>query len=144
MTPRQILFYILIALIMLSGCVTIDDPKNYQPFASSSDIGRVCLYRIAPRSTPGTWMDWVLDGRWSAQIRPGAYTCMETHVGRHIVRVGGRDENLEFKLEKDQRVYIRFEVEQEKGIYPILVEQQTAENDFKSEGWDINHLSTEK
>lgn len=143
MAPSQKLFHILIPLIILTGCVTVDDPKDYQPSAYSSDTGRVCLYRIAPRSTPGVWMDWVLDGRWSAQIRPDRYTCMDTHAGRHIVRVGGRDEKVEFMLEKDQRVYIRFDVEQEKGIYPILVDRRTAQEDFKNKGWDIDHLSTD-
>lgn len=126
-------------LIFLSGCGTFDNPKDYQPSTSSPDSGRVCLYRTAPRSTPGVWMDWILDGRWSGEIRPGSYYCKATHVGRHIVRVGIGDNKVEFTLEKDQQVFIKFHVDN-KGIYPVIVDRQAAQDELKLMGVDIEPM----
>jgi len=146
MFPRQEkAFYALIPLIFLAGCATYDDPKDYQPSTSSSDTGRVCLYRTAPRITPGAWRDWILDGRWRGEIRPDRFYCKDFHVGRHVVRVAGENEKLEFTLEKDQQVFIRFEADRGlfgKGIYPILVDQQTAREELKSRGYDIDRPGT--
>lgn len=149
MVLRQKSFHALIPLIFLAGCGTFDDPKDYQPSTSSSDTGRVCLYRTAPRSTPGVWLDWYLDGRWRGQITPYRYYCMDTHVGRHIVRVEDRNEKVEFTLEKDQQVFIRFEVPpvpplfgRGRDIYPVLVDRQTAQEEFKSKGYDLDRPGT--
>ncbi len=132
----------LIGLVFLAGCITVDDPKNYQPSTSSSDTGRVYVYRTASRSTPGLWQDWILDGRWSGQIRPDRYYCKDVCVGRHIVRVGGGNQKIEFTLKKDQQVFIRFDVDDSafgKGIHPVLVDRQTAQEELKSKGCDINN-----
>lgn len=138
---HQKLSLVLIPLIFLAGCVT-DDPKDYQPSASSSDTGRVCLYRTAPRSTPGSWQDFILDGTWTGEIRPDKHYCKDTHVGRHIVRVGVGNKKVEFTLERDQQVFIRFEVEQGKDIYPILVDRQTALEELRSQGYNIDSPGT--
>lgn len=141
---RRKLIHALIPLVFLSGCAT-DDPKNYQPSSSSSDTGRVCLYRTELRHTPGFWQDWFLDGRWYGQIRPDRYYCMNIHLGRHIVRVGVGNNTVEFTLDKDQQVFVRFDVDVAlfgKGIYPVLVDPQTARKELKGKGYDIDGTTT--
>jgi hypothetical protein len=144
MKPNQKQFHILMTFLILTACATYDDPKDYQPAGASSDTGHVCLYRIAPRSTPGAWQDWTLDGSWSGRIIPGHNYCMDTFVGRHIVRVASGKENVEFTLEKDQQVFIRFDFGESLfgiGIFPILVDRQTAREDLESIGFDIDRLT---
>ncbi|MFC5302786.1 hypothetical protein [Azospira restricta] len=65
---------------------------------------------------------------------------MNTHVGRHVVRVGGSENKLEFMLEKNQEIFIRFEVDPSffGTFYPISVDRQTARNELKSKGYDID------
>jgi hypothetical protein len=140
--PRYIHIYTLI-LLFLAGCGTFDNPKDYQPATSSFDSGQVCLYRTAPRSTPGVWQEWILDGKWSGEIKPGSYYCKATHAGRHIVRVGIGDNKVEFMLEKDQQVFVRFDVDRAligKGIYPVLVDRKTAHEEFKLMGVDLERM----
>lgn len=126
-----------ISLALLAGCINIDDPKNYQPSMSTSDKGRIYLYRIAPRSTPGSWQDWVLDGHWNGEIRPGRAYCHNSHVGRHIVRVGISDKKVEFTLVKGQEVFVRFDVEP--NIHPVIVDRELAIKDLKTFGADTDH-----
>lgn len=52
---------------------------------------------------------------------------------------------MEFTLEKNQQVFVRFEVDPSlfgKGIYPILVDLQTAREELKSKGYDIDRPHT--
>jgi hypothetical protein len=133
---------VLIPLLCWAGCGTYDNPKDYQPPAGSSDTGQVYLYRIAPRSTPGVWPYFNLDGRWSAQIIPRQGYFREIHAGRHVVRVESKKDKLEFTVEKDQTVFIRFDVDSAfsgRGIYPVLVDRATAREELKSLGCDIDH-----
>lgn len=127
------------ALLLMAGCIHLDDPKDYQPNDASLGTGRVCLYRTAPRISSGAWQDWVLDGRWSGEIRPDRYSCLETHAGRHVVRVSIGPEKLEFFVEKDQRVFVRFDVDGSR-IHPVLVDQQTAQLEFRRRGYDTDRL----
>lgn len=138
MVPRNIRIHRLLFLF-LAGCGTFDNPQDYEPTTSSPDNGIVCLYRIAPRSTPGVWQEWIVDGRWSGEIRPGMYSCKTLHVGRHIVRVGIGDSKVEFSLAKDQQAFVRFDVDSAlfgKGIHPVLVDQKTAHEELKLMGVD--------
>lgn len=129
-------------LLFMAGCVHVDEPQNYQPIGASSGTGRVCLYRTAPRISSGAWQDWILDGRLSGEIRPDRYSCLETHVGRHVVRVSVGPEKLEFSLDKDQRVFVRFDIDGSR-IHPVLVDQQTAQLEFRRRGYDIDRLDGE-
>ena len=128
--------------MLLAGCNTIrDDPKNYQPSISSNDTGQVWLYRLAPRSTPGSWQRWYMDGNKSAEIIPFKYNCVITHVGPHIVRVGGTEAKVEFTLEKGQQIFIRFDLADDwnKSFQPVLVDKETAWTEFfsKAESKDV-------
>ncbi len=143
MTQSRYSIWAFISLAFLVGCGTTDDPNNYQPSSASPETGLVCLYRTAPRSTSGAWQDWVLDGRWTGEIRPDKYYCERIHVGRHIVRVSVSDAAVAFSLEKDQKVFVRFEVDgSQKGqpfpIYPILVDRDTARSEMRAKGYDID------
>ena len=90
MAPFRKILHTLFPLIFLAGCSTIsDNPKDYQPSSSTPGTGQVILYRTTPRSTPGFWQHFYLDGGWEGEIRPDRHYCFNTHVGRHIVRVGG-------------------------------------------------------
>jgi hypothetical protein len=124
-------------ILFMAGCIHLDDPKAYQPIDASAGTGRVCLYRTAPRISSGAWQDWILDGRSSGEIRPDRYSCLETHAGRHVVRVSIGPEKLEFFLERDQRVFVRFDVDGSR-IHPVLVDQQTAQLEFRRRGYDID------
>lgn len=141
MHTRQKQFVALIPFILLVGCSTItDDPKNYQASSSSSDTGQVWLYRIAPKATPGHWQRWYMDGNKTAEIIPNRYNCVITHVGPHIVRVGGTEGKVEFTLEKDQQLFIRFDLADEfgKSFQPVLVDEKTAQKEFFSKAESKN------
>lgn len=136
----KIRFFSVVAIaVVLSSCATTDDPKDYQPTGDAAQRGRLCLYRTIPRMTAGVWQDWVLDGRWAGQIRPDRYYCGDTFVGTHIVRVGMSDEKLVFSVGKDQRVFVRFGSEGQKGLDPVLVDRDTALMELKAQGYDSDH-----
>lgn len=64
-------------------------------------------------------------------------------MGRHIVRVEGHDQKVEFTLEKGQEVFVRFDVDSAffgKGIYPVVVNRATALMELKRSGQDVDHV----
>jgi len=132
--------YVLSAFFLMTGCIHLDNPQDYQPADAASGTGRICLYRLVGRTTSGAWQEWVLDGTLSAEIRPDRYSCLETHAGRHIVRVSIGPEKLEFLLEKDQQVFVRFDVDGDR-IHPVLVDRQVALKDFERRGYDPDRLT---
>ena len=130
------LFSVAIIATTLVSCAVTDNPKDYQPVGDPTHNGQLCLYRTIPQVTMGAWQDWVLDGRWTGQIRPDRYYCGKTFVGRHIVRVGMGEEKLEFVMNNDQKIFIRFGSEGQKGLDPVLVDHDTALKELKMKGYE--------
>ena len=137
------MLWVAAAMLLCVASTQADDTVAPTPQASPPASGRIWFYRTAPRSTPGVWQDIYLDGYARAKARPDMVYRGNVAAGHHVVKIMGNA--LEFELPDGGAVFIRADVDGAlfgKGIYPVLVDAETARRELQGKGVDVDPPST--
>lgn len=123
----------------VTACALPGDLGPDDVVAPPSDVtGTIWLYRVAPRSTPGVWQDIYIDGLRRARAAPGV-TRGKLSVGPHVVAI--MSNKVRIVVPQDGNVFVRIDVDSAffgKGIYPVVVDEDTARAELKSLHADVD------
>lgn len=135
---RSRMFFVAAAILVCVANARADDAAAPAPDEVPPASGRVWFYRTAPRATPGVWQDIYLDGYARAKARPDVVYRGAVPAGQHVVKIMGNA--LQFELPAGGAAFIRSDVDKAlfgKGIYPVLVDAETARRELQDKGVDV-------